>query len=56
MGKVYPELDERLRKFIGRQSVFFVASAPRLSADGRGGHVNLSPKGYQDTFAIRSHD
>jgi Pyridoxamine 5'-phosphate oxidase len=52
MGKLYPELDERLRKFIGRQSVFFVATAPRLSADGQGGHVNLSPKGYRDTFAV----
>lgn len=52
MGKLYPELDERLRKFIGRQSVFFVATAPCLTADGEGGHVNLSPKGYRDTFAV----
>ena len=52
MGKLYPELDERLRKFIGRQSVFFVATAPCLSADGEGGHVNVSPKGYRDTFAV----
>ena len=28
MGKVYPELDERLRKFIGRQPVFFVGLRP----------------------------
>jgi Pyridoxamine 5'-phosphate oxidase len=52
MGKAYPELNERLRKFIGRQSVFFVATAPCLTADGEGGHVNVSPKGYRDTFAI----
>jgi len=52
MGKVYPELDERLRKFIARQSVFFVATAPCLAPDGSGGSVNLSPKGYRDTFAI----
>ena len=52
MGKLYPELDERLRKFIGRQSVFFVATAPCLGADGEGGHINLSPKGYRDTFAV----
>jgi hypothetical protein len=52
MGKVYPELDERLRKFIVRQSVFFVATAPCLTSDGDGGHVNVSPKGYQDTFAV----
>ena len=52
MGKLYPELDERLTKFIARQSVFFVATAPCLAADGDGGHVNLSPKGYRDTFAV----
>jgi predicted pyridoxine 5'-phosphate oxidase superfamily flavin-nucleotide-binding protein len=52
MGKVYAELDERLRKFIARQPVFFVATAPCLTADGSGGHVNVSPKGYQGTFAV----
>jgi Pyridoxamine 5'-phosphate oxidase len=52
MGKLYPELDERLRKFIASQSVFFVATAPCLTPDGEGGHINVSPKGYRDTFAI----
>ena len=52
MGKVYAELDERLRKFISRQPVFFVATAPRETAAGDGGHVNVSPKGYRDTFAV----
>jgi hypothetical protein len=52
MGKLYPELDERLREFIARQSVFFVATAPCLTSDGEGGHVNVSPKGYRDTFAV----
>jgi hypothetical protein len=71
MGKVYPELDERLRKFIAGQPVFFVATAPCLTAgpgtrtddgdrngaghtdrDGTGTHINVSPKGYRDTFAI----
>jgi hypothetical protein len=52
MGKVYPALDERLRKFIARQSVFFVATAPCLNPDGSGGHVNVSPKGHRDTFAV----
>ena len=51
MGKVYAELDERLRNFISRQPVFFVATAPCLTPDGEGGHVNLSPKGL-DTFAV----
>jgi pyridoxamine 5'-phosphate oxidase-like protein len=52
MGKVYLEIDQRLRKFIADQSVFFVATAPCLGPDGTGGHVNVSPKGYRDTFAV----
>jgi hypothetical protein len=50
--KVYPDLDERLTKFILSQPVFFVATAPCLSASGEGGHINVSPKGYRDTFAV----
>jgi hypothetical protein len=52
VGKLYAELDERLRKFISEQPVFFVATAPDLGPDGTGGHVNVSPKGYRDTFAV----
>ena len=52
MGKLYAELDDRLRKFIAQQPVFFVATAPDLGHDGSGGHVNVSPKGYRDTFAV----
>ncbi|HEX9030228.1 MAG TPA: pyridoxamine 5'-phosphate oxidase family protein [Streptosporangiaceae bacterium] len=52
MGQVYPELDERLMQFIRSQPMFFVATAPCLGADGSGGHVNVSPKGYRDTFVI----
>lgn len=48
MGKVYAGLDDRLRKFISAQHVFFVATAP----SGTGGHINLSPKGHRDTFAV----
>ena len=47
MGKTYTEIDDRLRSFMARQHVFFVASAPT----GPGGHVNCSPKGL-DTFRI----
>lgn len=47
MGKVFAELDDDLRAFIGRQHLFFVATAP-LAADG---FVNLSPKGL-DTFRV----
>ena len=52
MGQVYSELDDRLMRFISEQPMFFVATAPSLAADGAGGHVNLSPKGYRDTLAI----
>jgi hypothetical protein len=47
MGKVYDEIDDRLRAFIAKQHLFFVASAP----NGPDGHVNCSPKGL-DTFRI----
>ena len=48
MGKTYDQLDERLQGWIADQHIFFVATAP----SGPGGHVNLSPKGYADTFTI----
>jgi hypothetical protein len=40
MGKIHSEIDGKLERWIGRQAMFFVATAPE-----RGGHVNLSPKG-----------
>jgi hypothetical protein len=47
MGQVYEALTDRLREFIEQQAVFFVGTAPR-----EGGHVNVSPKGLADTFAV----
>jgi hypothetical protein len=47
MGKVFEALDDELTAFITAQRVFFVATAP----SGDGGHVNLSPKGY-DSFRV----
>lgn len=47
MAKTHPHIDDRIRAFIEKQKMFFVASAP----SGDGGHVNLSPKGY-DSFRI----
>jgi hypothetical protein len=47
MGKIYERLTDRLRDFISAQPVYFVATAPQS-----GGHVNVSPKGYADTFAV----
>jgi hypothetical protein len=48
MGKTYDHLDERLRRWIAGQRLFFVATAP----SGAGGHVNLSPKGHADTVTV----
>src|SRR5215472_14288319 len=57
MGKLYPELDERLRKFIGKQSVFFVATAPCLPplgdviADDAGGNLSAGGNGNAGAHA-----
>jgi hypothetical protein len=48
MAKVLTEIDEQFRAFIEQQHLYFVATAP-LGADG---HINLSPKGYGDTFSV----
>ena len=47
MGKLYDSITDPLADFIGRQKMFFVATAP----SGDAGHVNVSPKGY-DSFRI----
>jgi hypothetical protein len=47
VSKEFSSLDESLREFIEQQAMFFVATAP-----SEGGRINLSPKGYQDTFAV----
>jgi hypothetical protein len=41
MARTYDDIGDHLRRWVSRQSMFFVATAP-LSGDG---HVNLSPKG-----------
>lgn len=51
MARTYERIDERIRDFIARQKMFFVATAP-LSQDG---HVNLSPKGYDSFVVIDDH-
>ncbi|MFI6154862.1 pyridoxamine 5'-phosphate oxidase family protein [Kitasatospora sp. NPDC051170] len=48
MGKQYERIEGRLREFIERQPVYFVATAP-LAADG---HVNVSPKGRSGTLVV----
>jgi hypothetical protein len=48
MGTVFAEIDADIRKFIEAQPIFFVGTAP----SGSDGLVNVSPKGYQDSFAV----
>jgi len=45
---IYDRIDDKLAGFIRAQKMFFVATAP-LSAEGS---VNVSPKSYDNTFAI----
>lgn len=49
MGKTYDSLSPELQRWVRKQKVFFVATAPLA----REGHVNCSPKGG-DTFRILS--
>ena len=48
MGKEYTEVDERIQKWISRQKMFFVATAPN-AADGL---INCSPKGLDSLRVI----
>jgi len=51
MGKVFDTIDDSLADFIGRQQMFFVASAP-LSKEGK---INLSPKGLDSLRILDNH-
>lgn len=48
VGKVFDEIDEKLERWIARQRMFFVGTAP-LDSDG---HVNVSPKGPIESFRV----
>jgi Pyridoxamine 5'-phosphate oxidase len=48
MAKTFDAIDARLRAWIERQRVFFVATAP----SGEEGHVNVSPKGPIETLRV----
>jgi hypothetical protein len=48
MAKIFEDINDKLRAFIERQPMFFVATAP----SGDGGHVNLSPKGGDNLFQV----
>jgi hypothetical protein len=47
VGRVFEGFDEDLKRWIDRQRLFFIATAPA----GAEGHVNLSPKG-RDTLRM----
>jgi Pyridoxamine 5'-phosphate oxidase len=51
MGSVFPKIDDKIRAWISRQHMFFVATAP-LAA---GGHINCSPKGGDSLRVIDDH-
>lgn len=46
MGKEIDQINEELQSFIENQRLFFVSTAPK-----DGGHINLSPKGF-DCFRV----
>jgi hypothetical protein len=48
VAKEFDGINNSLRDFLLAQPLFFVATAP----SGSGGHVNLSPKGIDGTFAV----
>jgi hypothetical protein len=48
MATIYESIDDTLRDWLLAQPVFFVGTAP-LTGDG---HINVSPKGMDGTFAV----
>jgi hypothetical protein len=48
VGKVFAEIDDKLKRWIAAQQLFFVATAP----SGDGGHVNCSPKGPIESLRV----
>lgn len=48
MGRIYDAIDDTLHRWLSRQPMFFVATAPN-DPEGR---VNLSPKGGEGVFRV----
>lgn len=48
MGRTFDGIDDALRRWLAKQPMFFVATAPNDPE----GHVNLSPKGGAATFRV----
>ena len=51
MGKEYTEIDDQIQRWMDRQQMFFVSTAP-LQGDGL---VNCSPKGLASLAVLDSH-
>lgn len=51
MAKVFEKIDEKMRAWVGKQHMFFVATAP-LAGDG---FVNCSPKGLDALRILDDH-
>ncbi len=51
MGKTFESIDARIQKWMAKQKMFFVGTAP-LAADGS---VNLSPKGNDTLRVLDEH-
>lgn len=47
MGKTYAKIDNEIKKWVEKQKMFFISTAPLTE----NGHVNCSPKGH-DTLKI----
>ena len=52
MGKIFEAIDDPMREWIQRQTVFFVATSPL----GATGHINCSPKGGDALRVIGPHE
>ncbi len=52
MGKEYAEIDDGIKRWVARQKMFFVATAP-MSADG---FINCSPKGLDCLRVLGPHE
>ena len=48
MGRVYDTIDRATERWLAKQPMFFVATAP----NDLEGHVNLSPKGAAGAFRV----
>lgn len=51
MGKVFPEIDDKIRTWMAKQHMYFVSTAPRADE----GLVNCSPKGGDTLRVVDNH-